>query len=157
MTADEMLALKTITEKGGLSPYEQQMLIEKSAKRPSNAAITGLVIGGGALVLSIGGWIFNGLYSAARANGNQRAIDILATQALAERNERIAQNPRLVDYVNVQTSAGAGAFSNAASNAFAQAEAQIVTNALTGRSQNCPVPVSLFSSPTPCGCPGSCG
>ena len=152
-----MLALKSITEKGGLSPYEQQMLIEKSAKRPSNAAITGLVIGSGALVLSIGGWIFNGLYSAARAKGNQRAIDILATQALAERNERIGQNPRLVDYVNVQTGASAGAFAGSASNAFAQAEAQIVANALTGRSQMCPQPVALYSAPTPCGCPGSCG
>ena len=157
MTAEEMLALKSITEKGGLSPYEHQMLIEKSAKRPSNAAITGLVLGGGALLVAVGGWIFNGVYTNAKAHGNQRAIDILATQALAERNERIGQNPRLVDYVNVQTSAGAGAFSGSASNAFAQAEAQIVANALTGRSQMCPQPVALYSAPTPCGCPGSCG
>ena len=157
MTAEEMLALKSITEKGGLSPYEQQMLIEKSSKRPSNAAITGLVLGGGALLVAVGGWIFNGVYTNAKAHGNQRAIDILATQALAERNERIGQNPRLVDYVNVQTGASAGAFSNAASNAWSQAEAQIVSNALTGRSQTCPVPVSIYSAPQACPCPGSCG
>ena len=157
MTAEEMLALKSITEKGGLSPYEQQMLIEKSAKRPSNAAITGLVLGGGALLVAVGGWIFNGVYTNAKAHGNQRAIDILATQALAERNERIGQNPRLVDYVNVQTGASAGAFAGSASNAFAQAEAQIVANALTGRSQMCPTPVALYAPQQACSCPGSCG
>lgn len=156
MTAEEMLALKSITEKGGLSPYETQMLIEKSAKRPSNAAITGLVLGGGALALTIGGWIFNGLYTQAKANGNQRAIDILAAQALNERNERVNQNPRLVDYVNVQTGAASGAFAGAGSNAFAQAEAQIVANALTGRSQMCPTPVALYSAPQPCGCSSGC-
>ena len=157
MTAEEMLAIKSLSEKGGLSPYEQQMLIEKSAKRPSNAAITGLVLGGGALLVAVGGWIFNGVYANAKAHGNQRAIDILASQALAERNERIAQNPRLVDYINVQTSAGAGSFAGSASNAFSQAEAQIVANALTGRSQMCPQPVSIYSAPQPCGCPGTCG
>ena len=89
-------------------------------------------LGGGALLLGLAGlWGLNQA-SKARAKaaenvamGNTRAIDILANQALAERNSRETwQNqhaPTLTQYVDVQT--GAGAFSGSNANAAAVAAA----------------------------------
>ena len=89
-------------------------------------------LGGGALLLGLAGlWGLNQA-SKARAKaaenvamGNARAIDILANQALSERNSRETwQNqhaPTLTQYVDVQT--GAGAFSGSTANAAAVAAA----------------------------------
>ena len=89
-------------------------------------------LGGGALLLGLAGlWGLNQA-SKARAKaaenvamGNTRAIDILANQALTERNSRETwQNqhaPTLTQYVDVQT--GAGAFSGSTANAAAVAAA----------------------------------
>lgn len=140
-----------------MSPYEQVKIAEMAGRKANGATITAIVLAGGALVAGVGAWIFSGVYTSARAKGNERALDQLSTLLLAEHNERVNQAPRLVDYVNVQTGAYAGAGANSAANAFSQAEAQIVANALTGRSQLCPQPVSIYSAPQPCGCPGTCG
>ena len=92
------------------------------------------------------------------ANANMNYINQVSGLLLAERNSRENwQNvhaPSTTQYVDVRT--GAGAFAGAGSNALAQAEAQIVSNALTGRMQTCPTPVALYSAPQPCGCPGVC-
>lgn len=61
--------------------------------------------------------------------------------------------PTTTQYVDVRTAS----LSGANSNALAQAEAQIVSDALTGVTQRCPTPVSLYSAPMPCACPNSCG
>ena len=124
-------------------------------------------LGGGALLLAIAGiWGINQA-SKARAHGAEQTnaaltnnLNQLATLAIAERNSREDwQNrhaPSMTQYVDVQTGAGAFAGANSTSNALAQAEAQIVANALTGVSQRCPTPVALYSAPQPCNCPNSC-
>ena len=133
-------------------------------------------IGGAALlgVLAIG-WGVNQA-SKARSRGAEQANTLLANNmvqlsnlAIANKqasdtalyNERVSREtwqnyhaPSTTQYVDVRT--GAGAFAGAGSNAWAQAEAQIVSNALTGRMQTCPTPVALYSAPQPCGCPNSC-
>ena len=48
--------------------------------------------------------------------------------------------PSTTQYVDVRT--GAGAFAGAGSNAWAQAEAQILGNVLSGRTQMCPQEVT---------------
>ena len=125
-------------------------------------------LGGGALLLAIAGiWGINQA-SKARARGMENVnnaltnnLNQLASLALAERTSRETwQNrhaPSISQYVDVQTGAGAfaGAGVNSTSNALAQAEAQIVANALTGVSQRCPTPVALYSAPQPCGCPAT--
>lgn len=81
---------------------------------------------------------------------------------LAERNSREGwQNyhaPSMTQYVNTAANAGAGAgagaFSNAQSAALAQAEANLLTNALMGNT-SCAQKVSLYSAPMPCGCPAT--
>ena len=114
-------------------------------------------LGGGALLLAIAGiWGINQA-SKARANGNSKAIDTIANFALAEKGAReswqLHHAPSIAQMVDVRTGAQANAFSSA----FANAESQIVADALTGRSQICPQAVSLYSAPVPCQCPTSCG
>lgn len=101
--------------------------------RKGNAtATTGVALaaglGGGALLLGLAGlWGMNQASKARAkaaenvANGNTRAIDILANQQLAERNSRetwqLQHAPSITQYVDVQS--GAGAFSGASANAAA--------------------------------------
>jgi hypothetical protein len=123
-------------------------------------------LGGGALLLAIAGiWGVNQASKARAksaenlANANMNYINQVSALTLAERTSRESwQNshaPTLTQYVDVRSGALAGAGST--SNALAQAEAQIVANALTGVSTRCPQPVALYSAPMPCGCPNSCG
>ena len=63
--------------------------------------------------------------------------------------------PSTTQYVDVRT--GAGAFAGAGSNAWAQAEANLVSGALTGQYARCPQEVTLVSKQN-CGCPATnCG
>lgn len=143
------------------------------------AATTGIGLaaglGGGALLLAIAAaWGVNQA-SKARAKGVENAVNLvnsnlaqMASLQIAETQnrqsaiaaERVSREtwqnyhaPSTTQYVDVRT----GAFAGAGSNALAQAEAQIVSNALTGVTQRCPTPVALYSAPQPCPCPGSCG
>ena len=135
-------------------------------------------LGGAALlgVLAIG-WGINQA-SLSRAKGAEQATNLLAANMnqltqlaiaekasreaaiLAERNSRegwqTAHAPTIRQYVDVQTGAlaGAGALSTAQSNALAQAEANLLSNALMGNT-SCAQKVSLYSAPMPCGCPAT--
>lgn len=127
-------------------------------------------LGGGALLLAIAGiWGINQA-SKARAKGMEQAnnaltnnLNQLATLALAERTSRENwQNqhaPTISQYVDVQTGAGAfsGANASSQSSALAQAEANLLTSALMGRTQTAPQEVALVSKRY-CPCPASdCG
>lgn len=134
----------------------------------------GAGLGGAALIAAfVVGWGVNQA-SKARARAAENSVNLLnsnlnqlANLQISETQNRQAmvnaerisretwQNyhaPTTTQYVDVRS----GAFSGAGSNALAQAEAQIVSNALTGRMTTCPTPVALYSAPQPCGCPGSC-
>ena len=134
----------------------------------------GAGLGGAALIAAfVVGWGVNQA-SKARARAAENSVNLvnsnlnqLANLQISETQNRMAmvnaerasretwQNyhaPTTTQYVDVRS----GAFSGAGSNALAQAEAQIVSNALTGRMQTCPTPVALYSAPQPCGCPGTC-
>lgn len=118
-------------------------------------------LGGGALLLAIAGiWGVNQASKArARgaenlANSNSNAINQLATLSIAERQSREAwQNyhaPTTTQYVDIRSAALAGA--GASSNALAQAEATLLSGALTGQFARCPQEVTLVSKSN-CGCP----
>lgn len=78
---------------------------------------------------------------------------------LAERNSRegwqTAHAPSIRNYVDVQTGALAGANASSVSNAWAQAEANLLSSALLNRTQMCPQEVTLVSKQN-CPCPTSC-
>lgn len=135
-------------------------------------------LGGAALlgVLAVG-WGINQA-SLSRAKGAEQATNLLAANMnqltqlaiaekasreaaiLAERNSRegwqTAHAPSIRNYVDVQTGALAGANANAVSNAWAQAEANLLSSALMNRTQVCPQEVTLVSKQN-CPCPTSCG
>ena len=96
-------------------------MAEKSARRPSGVGIAGLAIGSTALLAAVGAWIFGGVYANSQSKGNQRAIDILATTALAERAERVNhqnnQTPNNLDIIRIITNAQSGAGAGAGANA----------------------------------------
>lgn len=118
------------------------------------ASITGVVIGGAALVAAVAvGWGVNAA-SKARARGNERTLDKLSDFALreAERRERWEDkhSPSTVQYVDVQT--GAGAFSGSSANAAAYAAA-INNNGINSAIGGCNfLRVARYSAPKPCGC-----
>lgn len=127
--------------------------------RRGGAATTGIGLaaglGGGALLLAIAGiWGMNQA-SKARSKGNARAIDILAGQALADRQSRETwQNvhaPSMTQYVDVRTGAASGAVSNADALALAQAinSNSGINSAIGGCNF---LRVAKFSAPQPCGC-----
>lgn len=125
-------------------------------------------LGGGALLLAIAGiWGMNQASKARSraaenmANANMNYINQVSGLLIAERNSRESwQNvhaPSTTQYVDVRT--GAGAFAGAGSNSYslAQAEANLLTGALTGQYARCPQEVTLVSKQN-CGCPATnCG
>lgn len=134
-------------------------------------------LGGAALlgVLAIG-WGVNKA-SESRAKGAEQATNLLASNMnqltqlaiaekasreaaiLAERNSRegwqTTNSPSIRNYVDIQSGALAGANANAVSNAWAQAEANLLSSALMNRTQVCPQEVTLVSKQS-CPCPTSC-
>ena len=113
------------------------------------ASITGVVLSGAALIAAVAiGWGVNAA-SKARARGNERVIDKLSDFTLRESERRenweAKHSPSTVQYVDVQT--GAGAFSNANAAALA---ANNPLNAAVGNVGF--VRVQRYSSPQPCGC-----
>ena len=115
--------------------------------------ITAVALGGAAAaaVVAVGAGL--NAVSKARSKGNARAIDMLAQMQLQERVTRETwQNlhaPSTVQYVDVQT--GAGAFSNA--NAAAAALAYQNQTGLNSAIGGCNfLRVARYSSPKPCDC-----
>ena len=124
-------------------------------KRASGTAIAAIAIAGGAAAAVIAVGAFMNATSKARSKGNERAIDILAQQALVERQSREnwqdKHSPSTVQYVDVQT--GAGAFSNANAAALAFQNQNGLNSAIGGCNF---LRVCRYSAPQPCGC-DSCG
>lgn len=142
-------------------------------------AATGIGIGaglGGAALIGalVIGWGINQA-SKARAKAAEQANNLLSNNmnqlvqmSIAEKqsretaiyNERASREtwqnyhaPSTVQYVDVRS--GAGAFAGAGSNAWSQAEANLVSGALTGQYARCPQEVTLVSKRN-CPCPGEC-
>lgn len=124
-------------------------------KRASGTAITAVAIAGAATAGVIAVAALMNATSKARSRGNERAIDILAQQALVERQSREnwqdKHSPSTVQYVDVQT--GAGAFSNANAAALAFQNQNGLNSAIGGCNF---LRVCRYSAPQPCGC-DSCG
>ena len=175
----DLMALKSMGNEGGMSPYEQfktQYIQAKS--HTSGVGIAGLVLGTVGTAAAIGAWVFGPTYANAKANQakeaayaakelaaaqNQGLRDIvtsLASTVAAERAERIAGDVTLTNTVNDSVQ-GSQQGSLTAQQAAELSAVQSVMNQtysdfVTGRASLNPTPVSLYSAPQPCNCPG-CG
>ena len=154
----------------GLSPYESFMMTEKTSRRPSGSAVAGLVLGSVGTALGVGAWIFGPIIAANRSRGveklvevtnsnNQSTLDRVINALATERAERVAQGLTVTqtinDTISGQQTSSLSAQQASELSAVNSVMQQTFSDAITGRSQLCPQPVSLYSSPSPCGCP--CG
>lgn len=156
---------------GGLTPFETVMINEKSSRRPSGVAVAGLTIASAAALAGIGAWIF-GPYSAsqrargieavvaANNNNTNATLDRLINALANERAERVAQgttiSQTITDTISGQQSSSLTAQQASELSAMQSLQQTLLTDAVTGRSSLNPTPVSIYSAPAPCGCPG-CG
>ena len=155
----------------GLTPFESFIVSEKSSRRPSGTAVTGVVLGSIGAALGIGAWIFAPIFSNAKANGirdlanaqfnaNNAQISTLANLLSNERAERVAQGVTMSQTITDTVSGSQQGTLSAQQAADLSAVNSVMTQAysdfVTGRASLNPTPVSLYSAPAPCGCPGSC-
>ena len=153
----------------GLSPYESWKISYGSAKRPSGAAIAGLVLGSVGTAAAIGAWVFGPTWASARSRGvemlanaqfnaNQQQLNLLANLLTTERAERVAQGVTLTNTVNdsVQGSQQGTLTAQQAAelSAVNSVMAQTYSDFVTGRATLSPTPVSLYTPAREfkCGC-----
>ena len=180
MEMNDFMTMKAL-EKDGLSPYEQYKVGFMQQKgHTGGVAIAGLVLGTVGAAAAVGAWIFGPTYANAKSNqakeaayaakeianvqiaASQRQIDQLTSLFAAERAERIAGDVTLTNTVNDSVSGsqqGTLTAQQAAElSAVNSVMQQTYSDFVTGRASLNPTPVSLYSSPQPCGCPATgCG
>jgi len=177
----DLMALRSMGEKEGMTPYEQVKLDYMSAKKPSGVAIAGLTVGSVAVAAGITAWIFGGMQAAAKGreakeaaqsakelaiaknDGLRDLVQTLAGTVAAERSERIAGDITLSQNI---TDSISGQQSGSQTTSQSQTSAidttvqnimqQTLSDAITGKSSLNPTPVMIYSAPQPCACPG-CG
>lgn len=180
MEVNDLMTLKALTEGNGLSPYEQYKVgFMQQKQHTSGIGVAGLVLGTVGAAVGIGAWIFGPNYANAKANqakevavaakeianvqiaASQRQIDQLTSLVAAERAERIAGDVTLTNTVNdsVQGSQQGSLTAQQAAelSAVNSVMSQTYSDFVTGRASLNPTPVSLYSAPSPCACPNSCG
>lgn len=181
LDVNDLMMLRGMDQKDGLTPYEQYKVGYMQAKKPSGVAVAGLTVASVAAAAGITAWIFGGVYTNAKANqakevaiaakevaiakndGLRDLVQTLAGTIAAERAERIAGDVTLTNTVNDSVSGSQQgtltaqqAAELAASQATQQVMQQTFADAVTGRSSLNATPVQIYSAPQPCGCPG-CG
>ena len=153
---------------GGLSPYESWMMTEKSSRRASGTAIAGVTIASVAAALGIGAWVFGPVLANQKANGvrdlataqyaaNNAQIAALTNLLGTERAERVAQgttiSQSITDSISGTQSSQLTAQQAAELSSIQSLQQTLLNDAVTGRSSLNPTPVTIYSAPSPCGCP----
>ena len=155
----------------GLSPYESFKVSEISSRRPSGSAVAGLALGCVGTALAVGAWIFGPIIGSNKANGvrdlanaqyaaNNQQIAALTGLLSTERAERVAQGVTLTqtvtDTVSGSQQSALTAQQAAELSSIQNVMQQTYSDFVTGRASLNPTPVSIYSAPQPCGCPGGC-
>lgn len=166
---NDLMALKSL--ENGMSPYEQVKVGYMQNKKPSGAAVAGLVLGSVGTAAAIGAWIFGPTFANARArearavaearyDANQNQLNMLTNLLAAERQERVAGDINLINTVNDSVSGsqqGTLTAQQAAELSSVQSvQNQLFTQAVMGNLSENAQKVQLYSAPQPCSCP-TCG
>ena len=178
---NDLMMLRGMDSKEGLSPYEQYKVGYMQQKNhTSGIGVAGLVLGTVGTAVGVGAWLFGGMYGNAKANqakevavaakeiatlqngATQRQLDQLTNLFAAERQERIAGDQTITQTVNDTVSGSQQGTLSAQQAAELSAVNSVMTQTysdfVTGRASLNPTPVSLYSAPQPCACPASgCG
>lgn len=176
---NDLMMLRGMDSKEGLSPYEQYKVGYMQQKNhTSGIGVAGLVLGTVGTAVGVGAWLFGGMYGNAKANqakevalaakeiatlqngATQRQLDQLTNLFAAERQERIAGDQTITQTVNDTVSGSQQGTLSAQQAAELSAVNSVMTQTysdfVTGRASLNPTPVSLYSAPQPCSCPGGC-
>ena len=145
----------------GLSPYEQVKIGYMQSKKPSGAAIGGLVTAVGAAVLAVGAGAWAGAQAKnakdvaiAKNDGLKDLVQTLAGTLVTERQERIAGDINVTTTINDTLS---GQQSGQLSQSQ-QLSNDIALGVMTGEYERRPQRVALYQDAKPCACPaGGCG
>ena len=178
---NDLMMLRGMDSKEGLSPYEQVKLDHMTARsHTSGIGVAGLVLGTVGTAVGVGAWLFGGMYGNAKANqakevalaakeiatlqngATQRQLDQLTNLFAAERAERINGDQTITQTVTDTVSGSQQGTLSAQQAAELSAVNSVMTQTysdfVTGRASLNPTPVSLYSAPQPCACPASgCG
>ena len=178
---NDLMMLRGMDSKEGLSPYEQYKVGYMQQKNhTSGIGVAGLVLGTVGTAVGVGAWLFGGMYGNAKANqakevalaakeiaalqngATQRQLDQLTNLFAAERQERIVGDQTITQTVNDTVSGSQQGTLSAQQAAELSAVNSVMTQTysdfVTGRASLNPTPVSLYSAPQPCACPASgCG
>lgn len=178
---NDLMMLRGMDSKEGLSPYEQVKVgYMQNRNHTSGIGVAGLVLGTVGTAVGVGAWLFGGMYGNAKANqakevalaakeiatlqngATQRHLDQLTNLFAAERQERIAGDQTITQTVNDTVSGSQQGTLSAQQAAELSAVNSVMTQTysdfVTGRASLNPTPVSLYSAPQPCACPASgCG
>ena len=168
MDATEMMALQS---NKGLSPFESFMMAEKSSRRPSGAAVAGLVLGSVGVAAAVGAWIFGPVIASQRSRGVEKLVDItnantnntlnrLANLLDQERVERVAQGTTISqtinDTISGQQTSQLTAQQAAELSSVQSVQQNLLNQALMGNLSQAPQKVAIWRDAVACGCPG-CG
>lgn len=163
--ADDMMMNRSW---GGLSPYEDYKIADMVSRKANGGTVTALVLGSVGLAAALGAWVFGPMVSNSRANGvrdlaNARydatnaQIATLANLLGTERAERVAQgttiSQTITDSISGQQSSSLTAQQASELSAVNSVMQQTFADAVTGKSSLNPTPVTIYSAPSPCGCP----
>lgn len=178
---NDLMMLRGMDSKEGLSPYEQYKVGYMQQKNhTSGIGVAGLVLGTVGTAVGVGAWLFGGMYGNAKANqakevalaakeiaalqngATQRQLDQLTNLFAAERAERINGDQTITQTITDTVSGSQqGTLSQqqaAELSAVNSVMTQTYSDFVTGRASLNPTPVSLYSAPQPCACPASgCG
>lgn len=175
---NDLMALSSL-DKNQMSPYEQYKIgMMQQKNHTSGIGVAGLVLGTVGTAAAVGAWIFGPMYGSAKANqakeaaqsakelanvqiaASQRQLDQLTTLLASERSERLQGDytisQTITDTVSGQQASNLTAQQAAELSAVNSVMQQTYSDFVTGRASLNPTPVSLFSAPRPCDCPG-CG
>ena len=179
MDINDLMTLKALDKDSTMTPYEQFKTQHMQAKNhTSGIGVAGLVLGTVGTAAAIGAWIFGPSYANAKSNqvkeaayaakeianvqiqASQRQLDQLTTLLASERSERLQGDytisQTITDTISGQQSSALTANQAADLSAVNSVMQQTYSDFVTGRASLNPTPVSLYSSPQPCNCPG-CG
>ena len=175
---NDFMTMKAL-ERDGLSPFEQYKVgFMQQRNHTSGTAIAGLVLGTVGAAAAVGAWIFGPTYANAKSNqakeaalaakeianvqiaASQRQLDQLTNLLASERSERLQGDytisQTITDTVSGQQASNLTAQQAAELSAVNSVMQQTYSDFVTGRASLNPTPVSLYSAPKPCDCPG-CG
>lgn len=178
---NDLMMLRGMDSKEGLSPYEQVKVgYMQNRNHTSGIGVAGLVLGTVGTAVGVGAWLFGGMYGNAKANqakevalaakeiaalqngATQRQLDQLTNLFAAERAERINGDQTITQTITDTVSGSQQGTLTAQQAAELSAVNSVMTQTysdfVTGRASLNPTPVSLYSAPQPCACPASgCG